>query len=88
MNELEKSNVERSTELLMEKNKVKELLEDKKIFDETSVKIQKEMAEFKGKYNREAKLLRERAGRLTEENLAYRKVIEDMKMFFNKVNSD
>jgi len=44
--------------------------------------------EFRNKTQREVKLLRERAGRLGEENIAYKKVIEDLRKFFNKVGSD
>jgi hypothetical protein len=51
-------------------------------------KASKEITEFKTRMHKEVKLLRERAGRLTEENLAYKKAIDDMRLFFTKVNSD
>jgi len=36
--------------------------------------------------SREVKLLRERVGKLTDENVNYQKTIQEMKIFFNKVN--
>lgn len=49
MNELDKQNVERSTELLFSKKLVKELTDDKRIFDEKMQKTQSEVVEFKTK---------------------------------------
>ncbi|CDW79000.1 UNKNOWN [Stylonychia lemnae] len=86
MNELDKLNMERTTELLFEKKKAQELESEKKEFDEKFEKSQKELNDFKQKVSREVKVLRERVGKLTDENVIYQKTIEEMKIFFNKVN--
>lgn len=86
MNELDKLNMERSTELLFEKRRAQELSEEKKDFDEKFEKSQKELNDFKTKVSREVKILRERVGKLSDENVNYQKTIEEMKVFFNKVN--
>lgn len=86
MNELDKANMERSTELLFEKRRAQELAEEKKEFDDKMEKCQKEFHDFKSKVQREVKILKERVGRLSEENVNYQKTIDEMKVFFNKVN--
>lgn len=74
--------------MLFEKRRVKELVEDKRQYDVEMSKAQKEVKEFRQKLQKEVKMLRERSGRLTEENLAFKKVIDDMRVFFNKMNAD
>lgn len=88
MNELDKQNVERVSDMLYEKRRVQELLQDKQQYDEKMARIQKEVHEFKTRNSKEVKQLREVSSRLTEENNAYKKVVDDLKMFFNKVNTE
>lgn len=79
--------MERSTELLFERRKAVELAEEKRDFDYKYNIVYQEYASFKQKASQELKQLREKISRISEENKRYHKTMEEMSLFFHKVNS-
>ena len=85
VNELDKSHIEKSTELLFTKRQLQSLESEKSHYDTRWEAQKKEVEVYRERVGREGRVLRERVGRLTEENLRYQKAIEDMKKFFDKL---
>jgi DNA-binding transcriptional regulator PaaX len=48
-------------------------------------KNEKEVRDYKAKMSKEVKGMRESVNNLSEENQAYKKVIEEMSIFFRKI---
>jgi len=85
VNDLEKINMERSTELLFTRRTLSQLTEEKVQLDHRATLVQKELSEQKSKSKRETKLLKEHVQRLNDENFAMTSAIENMRRFFEKV---
>jgi len=49
-------------------------------------KAQQEVKEYKSALHKEVKKIRDKMESLTEENEAYKKVIEEMSIFFKKIS--
>ena len=85
VNDLEKINMERSTELLFTRRTLSQLTDEKAQLDLQATLYQKELSEQKSKSKRETKLLKEHVQRLNDENLGMTSAIENMRRFFEKV---
>jgi hypothetical protein len=85
VNDLEKINMERSTELLFTRRTLSQLTEEKAQVDLRATLVQKELSEQKSKSKRETKMLKEYVQRLNDENLTMTSAIENMRRFFEKV---
>lgn len=85
LNDLEKNCVEKGMELMFEKKRVRELTEEKDQYADMLEKAEKEVKEYKTKMSKEVKGMRENVNNLGEENQAYKKVIEEMSIFFRKI---
>ena len=87
MNDSDKLNMERSTELLFAKRKVQELTNEKEEYEKELEMCSNAYNEYKDLAGREIKALKERVKELMEQNATYLAAIKDMKIFFHKVNN-
>jgi len=78
--------MERGTELLFAKKRIEELRQEKEEVDEMKKRYVSEKDEMKDKMGREIRILKESMVKMAEENAGYRKAIEEMGSFFNKIN--
>ena len=82
VNDLEKVNMERSTELLFAKRTMQQLIDEKSLFDSQTEVIQRDLIETKKRYKREIKVLKEHAAKLSEENACLSQAMRSMRNFF------
>jgi hypothetical protein len=68
VNEHEKINMEKTTEILFLKRKIQELLSEKVEIDEVRNNMTRDLSEVRLKMGRDIKLLKDRLVRVTEEN--------------------
>ena len=85
VNDLEKINLERSTELLFTRRTLSQLTDEKTQVDARATLAQRELTEYKAKNKRETRMLKEHVQRLNEDNIALNSAIEGMRRFFEKV---
>ena len=69
VNDLERLNLERNTELVFTRRSMSALAEEKAQLDLRADLATKELAEYKTKSKREVKLLKEHVSRLNDENV-------------------
>mmetsp|Transcript_32660 Transcript_32660/g.24120 ORF Transcript_32660/g.24120 Transcript_32660/m.24120 type:complete len:119 (-) Transcript_32660:2-358(-) len=85
LSDLERTSVEKGMQLLLKEKQTKELAEERDQYLADLTKAQKEVKEYKAQLHKEVKAIRGKMERMEEENEAYRKVLEEMSLFFSKV---
>jgi ElaB/YqjD/DUF883 family membrane-anchored ribosome-binding protein len=87
VNDLERLNLERNTELVFARRSMSTLAEEKAQLDLRADMATKELSEYRSKAKREVKLLKEHVQRLSDENVQMTQAFENMRAFFEKVRS-
>ena len=88
MNELEKTCVEKTTEMLFEKRRNMEMREEMQRAELEQSQMKKEIVEYRNQVAKELKIMKRNGSRLSQENEAYKKVIEEMSIYFKKILSE
>ena len=88
MQMLDKANLEKSMQLLLLKQQVTELGEEKKTLGEAFGRLDAESRRTKSTLAKEVKALRRKGTFLAEQNREYKGAIEDFREFFSRIAAD